>query len=347
MMEKTVSNTTMDGADDAKGNKKMSVRLAVGGMTCVACARNIVDALSELEGVSDISVNLVGKSAAAVVTGGHMVESIATLVEDIGFECKVISVTPVVASGQVDKRRTVALEFKGKDSLSVEWIKILQTYAFDRQKKFEDILEEFETNVTILDPYTSDPPNVLRISYAPSAPHFTIRTMISIISTAVSTPISAISIWRPPSSDEVAQQMYQKEQRKILFRLIVAIIAAIPTFIIGTLYMSLLKADNPGRLYFETVLMGQIQRGEWALFIISMPVMFYAAQVSWNRILSYARYNDDYLGVSSEIVTGTLVPLETGKSSIVDNSFPSFWEYEFTRAYFRVVDFSLLVTFID
>ena len=141
-------------------------------------------------------------------------------------------------------------------------------------------MEEFETNVTILDPYTSDPPNVLRISYTPSAPRFTIRAMISIISKAMSTPISTISIWHPPSSDEVAQQMYRKEQRKILCRLIVAIIAAIPTFIIGTLYMSLLKADNPGRLYFETVLMGQIPRGEWALFIISTPVMFYAAQVS-------------------------------------------------------------------
>ena len=96
-----------------------AVRLAVGGMTCVACARAIIDALSKLEGVSDISVNQVGKSASAVVTATDLVESIATIIEDIGYECKVISVTPVVAVGTSKWKRTVALEFKGMESLSV------------------------------------------------------------------------------------------------------------------------------------------------------------------------------------------------------------------------------------
>ena len=113
---------------------------------------------------------------------------------------------------------------------------------------------------------------------------------MSTISTAMSTPISSVSIWHPPSSDQVARQMYRKEQRKLLLRLIVAVTAAIPIFIIGILYMSLLKTDNPGRLYFERPMwMGQVARGEWASFIISTPVMFYAAGVSWNGTPSYAR----------------------------------------------------------
>ena len=108
----------------------------------------------------------------------------------------------------------------------------------------------------------------------------------------MSTPISSISIWHPPSSDQVARQLYRKEQRRLVFRLIVALTAAIPIFIIGIVYMSLLKADNPGRLYFEKpIWIGQVGRGEWASFIISTPVMFYAAGVSWNGIntFSYAR----------------------------------------------------------
>ena len=110
----------------AKGNEKSSayvsssaVRLAVGGMTCVACVRAITDALSELEGVSDISVNQLGKSASAVVTAADLVGSITMVIEDIGYECKVISVTPVVAVGTSGRKRTVALEFKGMESLSV------------------------------------------------------------------------------------------------------------------------------------------------------------------------------------------------------------------------------------
>ena len=114
--------------DSSKGAEKNSayvsshgivVRLAVGGMTCVACARAITDALSQLEGVSDISVNQVGKSASAVVTAADLVESIATLIEDIGYECKVISATPAVPVETSGRRRTVALEFKGMESLSV------------------------------------------------------------------------------------------------------------------------------------------------------------------------------------------------------------------------------------
>ncbi|KAF8802288.1 heavy metal translocatin [Phlegmacium glaucopus] len=264
----------MDESDSAKrssGNEENSayVRLAVGGMTCVTCVRAIKDAVSELEGVSDILVNQVGKSASAVVSGVDLVESIVTTIEDIGYECKVISVTPIAAvgtSGQMDKKRNVAVEFKGMESLPT---------------KIKDVLEEFGSNVTIVKPYTSDPPNVLRINYTPSAPHFTIRTILLTISTSmsVSTPISAVSIWHPPSSDEVAGQMYRKEQMKLLLRLSVAVITAIPIFIIEIVYMSLLKPDNPGRLYFERpVWMGQVTRGEWASFIISTPVMFYAAE---------------------------------------------------------------------
>ena len=213
------------------------------------------------------------------------------VIEDIGYECKVISVTPVVAVGTSGRKRTVALEFKGMESLSVPSCFVIWNskgvLTVDRPKKIKDTLEGLEPNVTILKPYNGDPPNVLRINYTPSLPHFTIRTVISTISTSISTPISPVSIWHPPSSDQVARQMYRKEQRKIIFRLIVAVIAAIPIFIIGTVFMSLFKADNPGRLYFERpIWIGQVQRGEWASFIISTPVMFYAAEVSWNGILS-------------------------------------------------------------
>ena len=114
----------MDEFHGAKGSEKSSayvstVRLAVGGMTCVACVRAITAALSELEGVSDISVNQVGKWASAVVTAADLAESIVTVIEDIGYECKVLSVTPVVAVGPSGRKRTVALEFKGMESLSV------------------------------------------------------------------------------------------------------------------------------------------------------------------------------------------------------------------------------------
>ena len=118
----------------------INVRLAVGGMTCVACSRAITDALSELEGVSDISVNQVGKSASAVVTAADLVESITTVIEDIGYECKVISATPVMAVGTLQPGRTVALEFKGMESLSVSSYFVILNFTKDfRQAKKNQI----------------------------------------------------------------------------------------------------------------------------------------------------------------------------------------------------------------
>ena len=112
---------------------KITVRLAVGGMTCVACVRSITDALSELEGVSDISVNRVGKSASAIVTGSNLVESIVNVIEDIGFECKVISLIPVVAVGTSKGKRSLAVEFKGMQSLSVPASFALRCNFFKRR----------------------------------------------------------------------------------------------------------------------------------------------------------------------------------------------------------------------
>ena len=115
------SHSTKDTKDSSAyvSSHGIAVRLAVGGMTCVACPRAITDALSKLEGVSDISVNLVGKSAFAVVTAADLVESIATTIEDTGYECKIISATPVATVETSGSKRSVALEFKGMESMSV------------------------------------------------------------------------------------------------------------------------------------------------------------------------------------------------------------------------------------
>jgi Cu+-exporting ATPase len=132
----------------------------------------------------------------------------------------------------------------------------------------------------VLDPHANDPSNVLRLNYSPSAPEFTIRTILSTISTSASPPVS-VAIVRPPSADEISRGMYRKEQMKLLLRLTAAVVISIPIFIIGIVYMSLVKEDNPGRHFFEERLWaGQVSRGEWVLFILATPIMFYCASVS-------------------------------------------------------------------
>lgn len=264
-MEKDSSNKSSD--------VPSAVQLAVGGMTCVACSRTITDALSELEGVSEISVNVLGKSASAVVTGAALVDSMVTLIRDIGYECKFISIMPVKsanASERLEKTRTVTLEVKGMHSVP---------------KNIMTALEQFGSRLKVLDPHTNDRNNFLRLKYSPSAPEFTVRTILSVISASSSPPIS-IAIVRPPSTDEIAHGMYLKEQMKLLFRLMAAVLISIPIFIIGIVYMSLVQEGNPGRRFFEERLWaGEVSRGEWILFLLATPIMFYCASEFHRRSL--------------------------------------------------------------
>jgi len=111
-MEKDSKNKKSNESSDVPS----AVQLAVGGMTCIACVRTLADAVSELDGVSEISVNLLGKSASMVVARTAIVDSMVTLIKDIGYECQLISIMPIKsadASGRVEKTRTVALEIKG------------------------------------------------------------------------------------------------------------------------------------------------------------------------------------------------------------------------------------------
>jgi Cu+-exporting ATPase len=115
-MEKASTNKNPNESPDVPS----AVQLAVGGMTCIACVRTLTDAVSELEGVSEISVNLLGKSASVVVARTAIVDSMVTLIKDIGYECQLIAIMPIKsadASGRVEKTRTVALEIKGTQSM--------------------------------------------------------------------------------------------------------------------------------------------------------------------------------------------------------------------------------------
>lgn len=64
-------------------------------MTCASCSNTINEALAELSGVSEVSVNLLGNSATLLVSKPDIVPTIVSAIEDIGYEAEVVSVEPV------------------------------------------------------------------------------------------------------------------------------------------------------------------------------------------------------------------------------------------------------------
>jgi P-type Cu+ transporter len=77
------------------------VSLSIGGMTCAACVNAIMDALKDKPGVSEVTVDLLGKCGSAFVTQQEIGREIKDTIEDIGYECELVAVEPV-SNRQID-----------------------------------------------------------------------------------------------------------------------------------------------------------------------------------------------------------------------------------------------------
>jgi Cu+-exporting ATPase len=151
------------------------------------------------------------------------------------------------------------------------------------------VVESFGARITVIKPLMSVADPILTISYQPDLPSFSIRMiMASIVSS--SSPSFHVKIFHPPTLEELSRAMQIREQRFLLFRLLFSFIAAIPTFIIGIVYMTLVKDGNPTRAFLmRPMWVGNVSRSEWALFFIATPVMFYSAGVFHRRSIKELR----------------------------------------------------------
>lgn len=118
----------------------------------------------------------------------------------------------------------------------------------------------------------------IKFTYIPNPPQTTIRTILNNIK-AIS-PEFSVEIVHPITLEERSKQMAAAERKKILYRAIFSVVAAIPTFILGIVGMSLLPKTNSFRVYLDEPLwVGSVSRVTWAMFIISTFVYFYSANV--------------------------------------------------------------------
>jgi P-type Cu+ transporter len=65
--------------------------MSIGGMTCAACVSAIVDSLREIDGVSEVNIDLLGRSGSAVVSRRETAEEIRNTICDIGYECEIVT----------------------------------------------------------------------------------------------------------------------------------------------------------------------------------------------------------------------------------------------------------------
>jgi P-type Cu+ transporter len=95
----------------------LHVILSIAGMTCASCSSTVARLLSELEGIKDVSVNLIGNSASLIVESGTKIAEAQEAMESAGFEVSVVTVEPIKTISDTSKatwgQRTVALHIEG------------------------------------------------------------------------------------------------------------------------------------------------------------------------------------------------------------------------------------------
>ena len=257
----------------SNSNERFEAILSIGGMTCASCTSSIDHGLSsnELVYVESVNVTLMTNSARVIFRGEENLQKIVDTVEDLGYDasvqrCGVIDSQPKARKGKVQGvQRTVTVKIDG----------MFCNHCPTR------ILEAIKTNhlgtVTVdKSPTLKDP--VIGVRYLPSPPNLTARQIIATIN-SIDDSFNA-QIYIPPSIEQRSQVMQRREQYRLLIRLVFSFVVAIPTLLIGVVWMSLVLASNGLRRFFEQeIWAGTVTRADWAMFILATPVFFLAADV--------------------------------------------------------------------
>ncbi len=66
--------------------------LFVDGMTCASCVSNVMHAVEEISGVTQVAVNLLGKSASATLQSEDLALTFISAIEDAGYDIELVNI---------------------------------------------------------------------------------------------------------------------------------------------------------------------------------------------------------------------------------------------------------------
>lgn len=262
------SSAAVDDGNSAPRSWRAS--LAISGMTCAACANGITRELEKKDWIVKVIVNLVSNSAVVDYFGNKEdVSKVVESIEDLGYDAHIDQVNAIDDEGEKEttNQRTVQIRIDG-------------FYCPHCGDRVASSVAGFQHDLRINRRPTFQYP-ILEVTYVPRAPSFTVRQILAAIE--ASDPAFKASIYHPPTLEERAKLIQAQHQKKILIRALLTLTVAVPTFVIGIVYMSLLPDSNPGKAYLMKPWISGINRTQIALFILATPVYFCAADVFHRR----------------------------------------------------------------
>lgn len=227
-----------------------------------------------MKGVKDHNVNLMSSSGYAIVEDKSLASSIASEIEDLGYEAKVMSVELVKDDSQE--------KGKGVDSqrpARTVHVKIEGFFCEHCPAKANKVLEDLSKRLKVEYTPSSLERHVSTLTYFANPPDFTLRT----IRRAIAELGFTMTIERSETSQDRARKAQARERKRILIRLAICTIFCIPTLDIGVVFASLLPDDNPTKMYWHHPVWGGASRITVSLFALATPVQFGIGQFFYER----------------------------------------------------------------
>jgi Cu+-exporting ATPase len=269
-----VRNIASEATSSKQKKESWRATYSLEGLTCSSCVGNVTRALEPHTWIKTVDINLISNSAAVVFTGKEHLPEIKEIIEDVGYTATLDRVVQNGTTVTEAVERAVAIQIDGMFCHHCP-----QNIIRGLQEAFAD-----KDTFVLEDPPISLAQPILHTKYVSDPPNFTIRHVFSTISSL--NPVFKPSVFHPPTIEERARQMHAQERTRILYRLMLCVIIAIPTFILGIVFMSLVSSKNPVRKYLMgNMWAGNVTRLSWALFILATPVYFFAADTFHRRAI--------------------------------------------------------------
>ncbi|GEQ71271.1 hypothetical protein JCM33374_g4952 [Metschnikowia sp. JCM 33374] len=262
------------------------VTAIIGGITCAACVNSVMAAVQDLPFVLDCGINAVTKSGQFILEssdasdGKTNLEKLAETVDDCGFDFELIKDEKInFTSGQ---RQSRSINIRVDGMFCAKCPGAIMSY-----------LETFGEAVVIENPITLDQPFV-KFTYVPNADkRVTVRRFLTDLNHIKpsdndagyvvdfdSEGVFKCSLIEAISIDEHLRKLSKIETLKIVRRLVIATVLAIPSFVFGIVGMSLIPETNKFRIWLEEpIWAGNVSRVMWILLFLSTPAYFFAADV--------------------------------------------------------------------
>ncbi|PHH66583.1 hypothetical protein CDD81_7058 [Ophiocordyceps australis] len=259
--------------DDGSQPRLMRATLSIGGMTCAVCVNTITDEIQKHPWITRIVVNLVSNSATVDFSDASRSKDIVEAIEDLGYDAVLDKVVDLGQEKVCEDRRQVEIQIDG-------------FFCPRCPERISQTLRNLGPRVEVLSEPSLEQPRV-RIQYRPDAPRFTIRHILRAIE-ATDASLHA-SIYHAPTLEERSRAIGAKHQRELVYREVLTTMIAIPTFVLGIVYMTLVPDSDTTKQFLMKPWTSGLSRMTIALFVLATPVYFLAADVFHVRAIKELR----------------------------------------------------------